>query len=90
MPSTARIHFNAINGYLAEKGLLLLREGTIVETTLIAAPPSTKNKGGKRDSQNRQRKKGKQRYFGMKAPIGVDAQSGLVHPVWVPRATSVM
>jgi IS5 family transposase len=72
--------FNAINGHLAEKGLLL-REGTIIDATLIAAPPSTKNKDGKRDPEMHQSKKGKQWYFGMKAHIGVDAQSGLVHTV---------
>lgn len=70
--------FNAINGHLAEKGLLL-REGTIIDATLIAAPPSTKNKDGKRDPEMHQSKKGKQWYFGMKAHIGVDAHSGLVH-----------
>jgi len=70
--------FNAINGHLAEKGLLL-REGTIIDATLIAAPPSTKNKDGRRDPEMHQSKKGKQWYFGMKAHIGVDAQSGLVH-----------
>ena len=72
--------FNAINGHLAEKGLLL-REGTIVDATLIAAPPSTKNKAGQRDPEMHQSKKGQQWYFGMKAHIGVDAQSGLVHTV---------
>ncbi len=70
--------FNAINAYLAKKGLLL-REGTIVDATLIAAPPSTKNREGKRDEEMHQAKKGQQWYFGMKAHIGVDAQSGLVH-----------
>ena len=72
--------FNAINGHLAEKGLFL-REGTIVDATLIAAPPSTKNKAGKRDPEMHQSKKGNQWYFGMKAHIGVDAHSGLVHTV---------
>ena len=70
--------FNAINAHLAEKGLFL-REGTIVDATLIAAPPSTKNKEGKRDTEMHQSKKGNQWHFGMKAHIGVDAQSGLVH-----------
>ena len=70
--------FNAINAHLANKGLLL-REGTIVDATLIAAPPSTKNREGKRDEEMHQAKKGQQWYFGMKAHIGVDAQSGLVH-----------
>ena len=72
--------FNAINAHLAKKGLLL-REGTIVDATLIAAPPSTKNREGKRDEEMHQTKKGQQWYFGMKAHIGVDAQSGLVHTV---------
>ena len=72
--------FNAINAHLAKKGLLL-REGTIVDATLIAAPPSTKNREGKRDEEMHQAKKGQQWYFGMKAHIGVDAQSGLVHTV---------
>jgi transposase, IS5 family len=72
--------FNAINGHLAEKGLFL-REGTIVDATLIAAPPSTKNEAGKRDPEMHQSKKGNQWYFGMKAHIGVDAHSGLVHTV---------
>jgi IS5 family transposase len=70
--------FNAINAHLAEKGLFL-REGTIVDATLIAAPPSTKNKECKRDAEMHQSKKGNQWYFGMKAHIGVDAHSGLVH-----------
>ena len=76
--------FNTINGHLAAKGLLL-REGTIVDATLIASPPSTKNKEGKRDPDMHQSKKGKQWYFGMKAHIGADAESGLVHTV---RGTS--
>ncbi len=70
--------FAAINGHLAERGLFL-REGTIVDATLISAPPSTKNRGGKRDSEMHQTKKGKQWHFGMKVHIGADAQSGLVH-----------
>lgn len=70
--------FSAINAHLAEKGLFL-REGTIVDATLIAAPPSTKNKAGCRDPEMHQSKKGNQWHFGMKAHIGVDANSGLVH-----------
>ena len=72
--------FNTINAHLAEKGLLM-REGTIVDATLIAAPPSTKNREGKRDKEMHQTKKGNQWHFGMKAHIGVDARSGLVHTV---------
>lgn len=74
---TERI-FEAIKRHLADKGLLL-REGTIVDATLIAAPPSTKNAEKKRDPEMHQTKKGNQRYFGMKAHIGVDADSGLTH-----------
>ena len=66
--------------FLAEKGLLL-RSGTIVDATLIAAPSSTKNRDDKRDAEMHQTKKGNQWHFGMKAHIGVDAQSGLVHSV---------
>jgi IS5 family transposase len=72
--------FAEVNALLTEKGLLL-REGTTVDATLIAAPPSTKNREGKRDSTMTQTRKGNQWYFGMKAHIGVDDQSGLVHTV---------
>lgn len=72
--------FETINGHLAEKGLMM-REGTIVDATLIAAPPSTKNKDGKRDPEMHQSKKGNDWHFGMKAHIGVDGASGLVHTV---------
>ena len=72
--------FAEVNRHLAEKGLLL-REGTTVDATLIAAPPSTKNQDGKRDPEMTQTKKGNQWYFGMKAHIGVDDASGLVHTV---------
>ena len=73
-----------VNALLAERGLLL-RAGTVVDATLIAAPTSTKNKGKARDPQMHSSKKGNQWYFGMKAHIGVDADSGLVHTV---RGTS--
>jgi len=64
--------FEAINAHLAEQGLIL-REGTIVDATLIAAPPSTKNKAKARDPEMHQTKKGNNWHFGMKAHIGVDA-----------------
>lgn len=70
----------AINATLATKGLLL-KSGTVVDATLIAAPPSTKNRTGERDPEMHQTKKGNQWHFGMKAHIGVDADSGLVHMV---------
>jgi IS5 family transposase len=69
-----------VNELLEHKGLLL-RAGTVVDATLIAAPSSTKNKSGERDPEMHQSKKGQQWYFGMKAHIGVDAESGLVHTV---------
>ena len=71
---------NVINGYLGERGMSL-RQGTIVDATIIHAPSSTKNKEGKRDPEMHQTKKGNQYYFGMKAHIGVDEESGLVHHV---------
>jgi len=69
-----------VNDILRAKGLLL-RTGTVMDATLIAAPSSTKNADGERDPEMHQAKKGNNWYFGMKAPIGVDAQSGLVHTV---------
>lgn len=72
--------FEQINAHLAEQGLLM-RAGTIVDATILAAPSSTKNKKGERDPQMHQTQKGKQWHFGMKAHIGVDADSGLVHTV---------
>jgi IS5 family transposase len=69
-----------INAGLTQQGLLL-KTGTLVDATLIAAPSSTKNKDGKRDPEMHQTKKGNQWHFGMKAHIGVDAESGLVHSV---------
>ena len=58
-----------------------LREGTIVDATIIDAPASTQNRAQQRDPEMHQVKKGNQWYFGMKAHIGVDAQTGLVHSV---------
>ena len=69
-----------VNGYLSRKGLMLKR-GTIVDATIIAAPSSTKNAEGERDPEMHQTKKGNEWYFGMKAHIGVDVDSGLVHTV---------
>ena len=70
----------AINATLATEGLML-KTGTVVDATLIAAPSSTKNSSGERDPEMHQTKKGNQWHFGMKAHIGVDAESGLVHTV---------
>lgn len=73
-----------VNGLLTERGLLL-KAGTAVDASLIAAPTSTKNKDRSRDPEMHSSKKANQWYFGMKAHIGVDAESGLVHTV---RGTS--
>ena len=74
--------FQEVVALLTEQNLIL-REGTIVDATLIASSPSTKNREQKRDPQMTQSKKGNQWYFGMKAHIGVDAKSGLVHTAGV-------
>lgn len=77
--------FTALNADLTARGLLL-REGTLVDATLLAAPPSTKNKDKQRDPEMHQTKKGNQWYFGMKAHIGADRDSKLVHTVVVTAA----
>ena len=78
-----------VNDLLQHKGLLL-KTGTAVDATLISAPSSTKNSSGERDPEMKQTKKGNQWYFGMKAHIGVDAHSGLVHTVGAWRQASTM
>ena len=83
---TERI-FAAINLLLASKGLML-KEGTVVDATIIAAPSSTKNREGGRDPEMHQTKKGNQWHFGMKAHIGVDAESGLTHTVVTTAANA--
>lgn len=77
--------FNAINADLAARGLML-REGTLVDATLLAAPPSTKNREKQRDPEMHQTRKGNQWYFGMKAHIGADRDSKLVHTMVVTAA----
>jgi IS5 family transposase len=69
-----------VNAHLASHHLLM-REGSIVDATIIAAPSSTKNQEGRRDPEMHQVKKGNQWHFGMKAHVGADADSGLVHTV---------
>ena len=75
-----RAIFAEVSGMLSERKLLM-KEGTIVDATIIAAPSSTKNASKARDPEMHQTKKGNQWHFGMKAHIGADAQSGLVHTV---------
>ena len=70
--------FAEIHRHLEDQGLRL-REGTIVDATIIEAPSSTKNRTGQRDPEMHQVKKGNQYHFGMKLHIGVDAETGLVH-----------
>ena len=70
--------FGEIRDHLEEQGVRL-REGTIVDATIIEAPSSTKNRTGQRDPEMRQVKKGNQYHFGMKLHIGVDSETGLVH-----------
>jgi transposase, IS5 family len=72
--------FARIGEYLTKQGLQVSR-GTIVDATIISAPRSTKNRTKERDPEMHQTKKGKQWYFGMKAHIGVDSQTKLIHSV---------
>lgn len=72
--------FHKVNEYLAENGMKVAR-GTIVDATIINAPSSTKNKDKARDPDMHQTRKGNQWYFGMKAHIGVDSKSKLIHSV---------
>jgi hypothetical protein len=72
--------FQQVHVYL-ERQRIKIGTGTIVDATIISAPPSTKNKDKRRDPDMHQTKKGNQWYFGMKAHIGVDSQSKLIHAV---------
>lgn len=72
----------AINTHLKAQGLLVSK-GTMVDTTLIHAPSSTKNREQAHDPEMHQAKKGKQWYFGMKVHVGADVDSGVVHTVAV-------
>ena len=74
----ARKIFKEVNQWLTEAGVLL-KEGTLVDATIIEAPTSTKNRSGERDAEMHQTKKGNQWHFGLKAHIGVDARTGITH-----------
>src|SRR5690242_400498 len=74
-----------VNGYLGRNGIKI-SNGTIVDATIISAPSSTKNKDGKRDPEMHQTAKGRQWYFGMKAHVGVDSQSKLIHTILASAA----
>ena len=71
-----------VNEHLATKGIKIAT-GTIVDATIIHAPSSTKNRACERDPAMRQTRKGRQWYFGLKAHIGMDSKSNVVH--WVLR-----
>ena len=73
-----RVIFTEVNNWLTESGVIL-KEGTLVDATIIEAPTSIKNKTKQRDPEMHQTKKGNQWHFGMKAHIGVDARTGLTH-----------
>ena len=77
--------FALIAQYLHENGLKV-STGTIVDASIINAPSSTKNREKKRDPDMRQTRKGNQWYFGMKAHIGVDSKTKLIHSVAAPAA----
>jgi IS5 family transposase len=77
--------FGQVVELLYERGLIL-KKGTIVDSTIIAAPPSTKNGEHQRDPEAHQTKKGNMWHFGYKAHIGVDKKTGLVHHVEVTGA----
>jgi IS5 family transposase len=72
--------FAQVNGYLEGHGLKI-GTGTIVDATILHAPSSTKNKDEQRDPEMHQVKKGNQWYFGMKAHVGVDAETKLIHSI---------
>jgi IS5 family transposase len=76
----SRSLFDEVSAMLEERGLLM-RQGTIVDATIIAAASSTKNKEKTRDPEIHHTRKGNQWHFDMKAPIGVDVASGLVRTV---------
>ncbi|MCP9824780.1 IS5 family transposase [Synechococcus sp. EJ6-Ellesmere] len=72
--------FETVKAHLKKRGMAM-KQGTIIDATLIAAPSSTKNKAGERDPEMHQTCKGKQWHSGMKVHIGVDKDTGLIHSV---------
>ena len=81
----ARKIFQEIGQWLSEAGILV-KEGTLMDASIIEAPTSIKNKACERDPEMHQTKKGNQWYFGMKAHIGVDAKTGLTHSLTTTAA----
>ena len=72
--------FEQVGRHLSAQGMKVAG-GTIVDATIISAPSSTKNQSGERDPEMHQAKKGNQWYFGMKAYVGVDSKTKLIHSV---------
>ena len=79
--------FDEIKAHLSAQGLML-REGTIVDATILSAPSSTKNEAGARDPEMHQVRKGNEWYFGMKLHVGVDDVRGLIHSVHTTAANA--
>ena len=79
--------FREINAHLESQGLRL-KEGTIVDASIIEAPSSTKNRAGERDPEMHQTKKGNQWHFGMKVHVGVDSETGVVHSMTTTAANA--
>ncbi len=75
----------AVNEYLRVNGIKIAR-GTIVDATIISAPSSTKNKDGERDPEMHHTAKGQQWYFGMKAHLGIDSKTKLIHTILASAA----
>ena len=84
--SLGKALFDEMASLLSERGLMLC-EGTMVDATLIAAPPSTRNRERKRDPEMSQTKKGNQWHFGIKLHVGADARSGLSHSADISTAS---
>jgi len=80
-----KVLLTAVNDHLHRSGIKIAK-GTIVDATIIGAPSSTKNKDGERDPEMHQTAKGKQWYFGMKAHVGVDSKTKLIHTVLASAA----
>ena len=72
--------FEAVKAHLKANGMAM-KQGTIIDATIIAAPSSTKNEKRERDPEMHQTKKGNQWYYGMKVHVGVDSENGLIHSV---------
>lgn len=79
--------FEEVAAYLQAKGIKI-SNGTIVDATIISAPSSTKNKKKERDPEMHQTRKGKQYYFGLKAHIGVDSKTQVIHSMVVTAANT--